>query len=136
MESWKWAVISILILILILIIAGFVIFKTYNQIFHANKEIVTNSSFPFYNTHNVDITNVGFIPATIEINAGDIIIWKNTDFALHRVVSQIGDKFDSGKLYKGQNYTKIFYKEETIDYYCPYHSYTKGKIVVKNGDKF
>ncbi len=91
------------------------------------------STANLYNVYNIEIISSGFVPATIEIKKGDAIIWENKDYALHRVVSLSGYKLDSGKLFRGQNYSEIFNNETTIEYHCLYHPYARGKIIVTNG---
>ena len=137
MKPKTWIALSIFVLIAIIIISGYFILKVYNEVILANKDLKANiSTGELYNLYNVEITSSGFVPATIEIGKGDAVMWKNQDYALHRVVSTSGDGFDSGKLYRGQNYTKIFDNETIIEYSCPYHPYTKGKIIVGNGNLF
>lgn len=127
-----------LILIIILIVSGFLISRVYNQAIITNRNLKANLSSGLYSTYNVDITKFGFLPITIEIKKGDTIVWKNQDSIAHSVISDSLEKFDSGKLNPGQNYSRIFNNLTNlnnlteIEYYCSYHPYTKGKIIIKD----
>jgi plastocyanin len=132
-----WIIFITLFLIVIAIIALFVVFKVYNQFVTTNKNLKSNlSNLDLYNIYNIDIGRTGFFPPTLEIKKGDMVIWKNQDTIPHRVVSKIGDKFDSKNLVKGQNFTIIFTNDSEIDYYDIYYPYLIGKISIENSSVF
>lgn len=82
-------------------------------------------------TIEVKIVNFAFIPTTIEINAGDTVVWENRDTARHTVTSDSGDEMNSRLLGKGERYSHTFNTAGTYSYYCASHPYMKGKVVVK-----
>lgn len=82
----------------------------------------------------VEINGLKFKPATLNINAGDTVTWKNKDSAVHTVTSTsapAGGEFESGNLKQGDVYDKTFNITGTYDYYCSIHPSMKGKIIVK-----
>ncbi len=78
----------------------------------------------------VDTKNFTFVPATLTVNAGDTVTFKNSDSTAHTVTA--ADKsFDSGNMGQGATWTHVFKKAGTYAYLCAYHTYMTGTIVVK-----
>jgi len=81
--------------------------------------------------YTIDISGFAFSSSTINIKAGDSIIWVNKDSAGHTVTSDSGRDIDSVILRTGESYTHIFNQPGTFPYHCALHSGMKGKIVVE-----
>ena len=79
-------------------------------------------------TYTVNIASFSFSPATITINKGDTIVWKNNDSVSHQIA---GNGFGSSIITNGQSYSFKFDNAGTYDYYCSIHPSMKGKITVK-----
>lgn len=79
--------------------------------------------------HTVTITGMKFEPATINIHAGDQIIWINKDIVDHDVTEQKTKSWSSSPLKSGASWAKVF--TESTDYYCNLHQVMKGKIIVE-----
>jgi copper-containing nitrite reductase/plastocyanin len=95
----------------------------------------------------VGMTDMGFVPAAITVNAGDKVVWKNSSPVIHNVVddtskalSRIDVKlpsgarpFDSGMLQPGQSYSRVFTEPGVYRYVCTLHegSGMKGVVIVK-----
>lgn len=128
MKPKTWCIWCVFALILIIILSGFVLLKI-------NKKTLVNETMKFtlneMKIYNIEITNTGFMLPELEIYEGDKVIWRNPSSIPHRIVSNSGEKFDSGNLLKNQNYTYVFNKEGTYDYKCMYNPYKKGEIIVK-----
>jgi len=78
----------------------------------------------------VHIKNFAYVPDKVTINAGDSVRFIQDDDAPHTVTAT--DKtFDSGNLDKGKTWTHKFDKAGTYAYFCAYHTYMKGSVVVK-----
>ena len=60
-------------------------------------------------TATVQIVKTGFVPATVNINAGDSVTWRNADTTTHQVVAN-GGQFASAVLNPGQTATCDGYK--------------------------
>lgn len=82
-------------------------------------------------TVEAKIINFAFVPTTIEINAGDTVVWENRDTVRHTVTSDSGDEMNSRLLGKGERYSHTFNTAGTYNYHCTPHPYMKGKVVVK-----
>jgi plastocyanin len=81
-------------------------------------------------TKNVQIRASGFVPAKVEINAGDSVKWTNVDKVNHQVVSDRG-LFASSILRPGQTYTRTLNQGGTYRYHDGLEPTEKGTIVVK-----
>jgi len=101
---------------------------------------ITNKSMPLDNIKveknenqtnfvTVYIRNFAFVPQSISIKKGDVVIWINEDRVLHTVTSE--GYFDSGLLNYGQNFTFVFHDVGKFDYICRPHPYMKGSIIVE-----
>ncbi|HIG95596.1 TPA: cupredoxin family copper-binding protein [Candidatus Woesearchaeota archaeon] len=80
-------------------------------------------------THNIEIGATLFSPATLEIEAGDTVIWKNTATVAHTVTANDGS-FDSGLLQKDKTFSRTFSSPGRFAYHCELHPMA-GTIVVK-----
>jgi plastocyanin len=75
-------------------------------------------------------TNAQFyLPTNLTVKAGTTVTWVNHDAAAHTVTSMNG-AFDSGNMAVGAMYTFTFTQPGTYSYYCTYHTWMKGTIVV------
>lgn len=86
--------------------------------------------------HKIDMKQMKYNPAIIEIKAGDTIEWKNSDTMFHTVTSGLPNKpdglFDSKPIFNGKSFVYKFDNPGTFDYYCrPHWSMMKGQVVVK-----
>lgn len=78
--------------------------------------------------HKITIARYAFSPKTVEINAGDRVIWKNLGKTPHEVMSS---EFHSNPLFQNDEVSHVFNQkgEYTINS-ARYHA-TQGKIIVK-----
>lgn len=73
-----------------------------------------------HEAHTVKIENISFIPATLDINIGDTVIWTNSDLVPHTVTAK--DKsFDSGTIDPGKTWKHRFKNKTKVDYICRFH---------------
>ncbi len=95
----------------------------------------------------VHMSDMGFIPATITVHAGDKVVWTNSSQVFHNVVDDAskavspidvslpsgGRPFDSGLLPPGQTYSRVFTAPGIYHYVCTLHESNgmKGVVVVK-----
>lgn len=78
----------------------------------------------------VHLKNFAFVPETVTIRPGQSVRFVQDDETPHTVTAS-DNSFDSGNLDKGKSWTHAFAKEGTYAYFCAYHTYMKGKVVVK-----
>lgn len=72
-----------------------------------------------------------FSPATVTINVGDTVVWRNADpDTPHNSVSN-DDVWDSGNLDPGDEFSFTFEETGTFEYVCTYHDGMDGTIVVE-----
>jgi len=72
-----------------------------------------------------------YSPQTIRVVIGvnNTVTWLNNDDAPHTVVANDGS-FNSGNINAGQSWTHTFDTPGTYSYYCSYHPWMKGTIIV------
>jgi plastocyanin len=80
--------------------------------------------------HEVSMSGFKFAPATLEVNAGDVVEWKNGDFVAHTATAD-DHTFDTGQIDGGQAKRLVARKKGRFPYFCRYHLSMKGTLVVK-----
>lgn len=78
----------------------------------------------------------GYAPdkVTVVIGVNNTVTWTNDDIVAHTVTSVSGNgTVSSGNLAPNATFTYTFSSAGTYDYYCEYHSWMSGTIVVKSG---
>jgi plastocyanin len=80
-------------------------------------------------THTVVIRGMSFIPASLEVKAGDKIVWKNEDVVPHRVFAK--KAFDSSSIDAQATWTWVAWQKGTFSYVCNFHPTMGGQLVVK-----
>lgn len=78
----------------------------------------------------VDIRDLAFIPADIEIAAGTTVTWTNSDTMPHTATASDG-AFDSGVFDPGASFSYTFDEAGSFDYACLLHPEMLGTIVVR-----
>jgi plastocyanin len=76
------------------------------------------------------ISGYAFHPATITVAPGAKVTFTNHDKTAHTATST-GSAFDSGTLKPGQSATVTLRKPGTYTYYCQFHAFMRGTIVVR-----
>ena len=76
----------------------------------------------------IELKESVFVPNLITIKRGGTVTWTNKDDVLHTVT---GDRFDSGDLAQGEEFTQTFTKTGNYIYSCNYHSGMIGRVIVK-----
>lgn len=79
---------------------------------------------------SVDTKNFSYVPADLTVVAGSTVTFKNSDATAHTITADDGS-FDSKNMAEGASWSHVFEKAGTYTYYCAYHRYMHGKIVVK-----
>jgi copper-containing nitrite reductase len=95
----------------------------------------------------VGMSEMGFLPRTMEINAGETVVWRNSSEVTHNVVADPGravyaidvklpsgvSPFGSGFLQPGQSFSHTFTVPGIYRYVCTLHetSGMKGVVIVK-----
>lgn len=79
--------------------------------------------------HKVEINGMKFVPASIQVAAGDTITFTNSDSAPHTATADNG-AFDTGRLAKGQS-KRVTVKAGNHAYKCLLHPMMKGTVAAK-----
>jgi plastocyanin len=77
----------------------------------------------------IHIKNFAYVPDSVTIPAGSTVKFVEDDEIAHTVTASDGS-FDSGNLNQKQTWTHLFTKPGTYPYYCAYHTYMKGKVII------
>ncbi len=80
--------------------------------------------------HTVTIRDMKYLPATLIVNVGDTVVWKNEDMVPHTVTDR-GKSFDSGSIVNGASWSDVVNKKGTYSYYCTFHPNMNGKLIVR-----
>ena len=78
----------------------------------------------------VTIQNFAFQPANLQVKVGTTVTWTNNDTAPHTVTFRDSSLTSSSTLRHGDVYSYTFTKAGTFSYYCDFHPYMVGQIVV------
>jgi plastocyanin len=79
---------------------------------------------------SLDIRDSKYIPSTLTVPAGTTVRWINRDEETHTVTSNT-ERFKSGGLNLGDEYTHTFTTPGEYPYTCALHEFMQGTIVVK-----
>lgn len=83
-------------------------------------------------TVEVEIYKYQFIPSTVEIDKGDVIIWKNMEKRqYHSVWFKQQDTQEGDYFFPGETYQRAFDAAGSFDYECGPHPKMKGRVIVK-----
>jgi plastocyanin len=99
-------------------------------------------------TGAVNMGEMTFLPATITVNVGQKVIWKNSSEIVHNVVDDASkalsvtdvnlpssvQPFDSGYLQPGQTFSRVFTVPGVYRYVCTLHESNgmKGVVIVRS----
>ncbi|HET9598687.1 MAG TPA: c-type cytochrome [Anaeromyxobacteraceae bacterium] len=80
--------------------------------------------------HKVTISGFKFDPPTVEVHAGDVVEWKNADFASHSATAD-DHSFDTGAIAAGATKQVVAKAKGRFGYFCRYHQAMKATLVVQ-----
>ena len=81
-------------------------------------------------TTSVAIRNYAYNPPTITVAQGATVTFVNRDQTAHTATAT-GSAFDTGTLKPGQRSSVHLDKAGTYTYYCQFHAFMRGTIVVR-----
>ncbi|WP_428325944.1 cupredoxin domain-containing protein [Nitrosopumilus sp.] len=79
--------------------------------------------------------NSCYIPASLNIESSQVVLWDNKDSSAHTVTSGTPDEgssgiFDSGVVAAGKKFSFKFEENGNFDYYCTLHPWMIGSVTV------
>ncbi|GAB4517674.1 MAG: hypothetical protein Kow00133_02180 [Amphiplicatus sp.] len=78
-------------------------------------------------THIVEMRGLEFIPAEIDVAAGDTVTWVNADVMPHTATAADGS-WDSGTMEAGDEWSLVIETAGALDYVCAFHPTMTGVI--------
>jgi plastocyanin len=79
----------------------------------------------------VTIEDYVYQPATITVAPGTTVSFDNEDSTAHTATSSDSGAFDTDAIQAGKSGTVTLDEAGTFSYYCVFHPFMKGKIVVE-----
>ncbi|MGH9369065.1 MAG: cupredoxin domain-containing protein [Thermoanaerobaculia bacterium] len=79
----------------------------------------------------VRIENFRFEPTVLNVTRGTVVKWMNEDGAPHTATAD-DDRFDTGRLDRGESGETSFDTPGTYEYKCDFHPSMQGRIIVLN----
>lgn len=79
--------------------------------------------------HQIAIAGMKFVPASTQLKAGDVVVWRNDDIFRHTATAR-GGGFDVDLPAKAEKRVTIT-AAGVADYYCRFHPAMKGKLEVE-----
>ncbi len=79
--------------------------------------------------HTIVIEAMRFEPRSLEVHAGDRVIWINRDPFPHTVVSEVG-RFRSGEIAAGQSWQIAVTRTGVLPYACSLHPTMEAELRV------
>lgn len=80
-------------------------------------------------THTITIHGMQFIPASLEVDVGDSVTWKNEDIVPHTATADT-KRFDSGAINEGMSWRYVANKKGSYPYACLYHPTMRARLIV------
>lgn len=77
----------------------------------------------------VTMKNLQFLPAVVQIKAGETVTWTNADDRDHTVA---GAGIKSGNIKPGRTFSHTFAKAGNYPYGCTYHPRMRGTVQVSD----
>ncbi len=78
----------------------------------------------------VSIKGHKYVPPTVEVAAGDKVVWTNNDRVAHTATADDGS-WTTGDIPAGKSAEVTFATPGTFSYFCEYHPSMKGTVRVK-----
>jgi plastocyanin len=101
----------------------------------ASSSTTTNASTgtegPKAGAVNLAIKNFAFKPPTITVAAGTKLTFTNDDKTAHTATSTATGAFDTGTINPGHSATVVLKKPGTYTYYCQFHAFMRGTVIVR-----
>ncbi|MGN6399730.1 MAG: plastocyanin/azurin family copper-binding protein [Flavisolibacter sp.] len=88
-----------------------------------------DSNAPAHSVYTVEIKQMQFQPAQLEVKKGDTVVFVNHDIVMHNVTEQTNKSWASPTLQNDSSWKWV--ATQSAAYYCTLHPVMKGKVTVK-----
>jgi len=78
-------------------------------------------------TIEIEVSNLAFAMASVDVHVGDTVVWVNTDVFAHTATARNGDW--KVMLPPGERGSAIITKAGTVEYYCELHPNMTARVV-------
>jgi plastocyanin len=85
---------------------------------------------PAPHPHTVEIRGFAYLPATLQVAAGDTVVWINRDVVPH-TATRDDRLWDSGSINAEQSWRLVATSPGSQSYYCAFHPVMRGELVVR-----
>lgn len=115
--------------IVIVVVMGII---TFTGPYHHINRVVAKSQFPTMHVQIVtDPKTIGrYTPASITVHVNEPVVFANNSNADHTVTDR-KNAFNSGNIATTKSWTFVPKKAGTFHYYCIYHPFMHGTLIVK-----
>jgi plastocyanin len=96
----------------------------------AASDAAPGRAVPAGDTVVVDMRQLAYEPARVEVRAGTTVVWTNNAPLAHTVTADDGS-FDSGVIDVGRRWAHTFARPGTYAVHCTPHPFMKGVVVVR-----
>lgn len=79
--------------------------------------------------YTVEIKQMQFQPAELQVHRGDTVLFVNRDLVAHNVTEEAHKAWSSSALATGKSWKLV--AAQSANYYCTIHPVMKGKLVVQ-----
>lgn len=81
--------------------------------------------------HVVDIRDLAFVPAVVEVAVGDTIVWINHDMFPHTSTVDGAAGWNTGLIPADSSRSAVGRRPGTYNYVCQVHPTMRGKVIVR-----
>ena len=92
------------------------------------------AQLPAPRRHVVEIRDFGFHPKSIQVSAGDTIVWTNRDLVPHTATADDGG-WSSPELAEGQSWEWRVAMDGLQNYFCEFHPHMTGSLAIHGPGK-
>ena len=92
--------------------------------------LATACGRPAPRSHTVEIRGFAYRPATLEVSAGDTVVWINRDVVPH-TATRDGQGWNSGSIDADRTWSLVAVSGAGQAYYCVFHPNMRGVLAVR-----
>lgn len=80
--------------------------------------------------HQLEIRELTFVPAVVEVAVGDTIVWVNHDLFPHTATADGAAGWNTGLIPADSSRSAVARRPGTFNYLCQVHPTMRGKVIV------
>lgn len=95
------------------------------------RERIAAGLAPLPARHQVEIRDMAFHPAVLELRRGDTVVWINRDIVPHTASAEGSVGWDTGTLSQGDSGRFVAEATGEVGYLCGFHPSMRGRLVIR-----